>query len=698
MMQFYTTFNPSECSTWNIQGDSKNKHYDIISTFDIETSNNGKFAWLILWQWYIDGVVYFGRTIEQLQDFIRILKENSGYKIITYVHNLSYEWQFIRKYFQIKNIFAMSKRKIYKCEIENIIFKDSLCLSGQSLEKTCKGLPIEKATGDWEYNIMRTPKTPLTPQELHYAENDVVCLAEYIKVMRNRYGSLTNIPMTKTGITRFNLRNYIETELKEKDTAQKGKSGYNYYYRYYIKNGIPDLNTFKFLRRAYWGGFTHASTLNVNLKLKNIDSWDISSSYPTVMIKEKFPYKFIEVSNCRFNYYFKNDYAILCNIRLTGFEAVHGFGYIPSYKCFEHSDYIYKPKHNEKETGIEIDNNKLFRCRSKSDYVILTVTEIDLKIIKQFYKYEKLEIIGNIFVSKKQYLPAVFRNFILKLYETKTTLKDVKGKEEEYALAKADVNCLYGMTVTDPVRTSYDIDDFNNVIIKETELSESELLKKAYMQHSHPVGLYQWGVYVSAYARQNLLNMIIKIDKHDFIYSDTDSIKIKNSLKYKHLFEEYNKQIIEDIDNSGKFKFTTHPKTIEGIEKPLGVYENEYHAKYFKCLRAKTYIYEVDKKLHCTVAGVPKKRIEKFLEETKEPFKNFNTKLFIPAEYDEKTQKLTSIYIDEEHSENINGEYITYKSGTILSPIEFSIQNDYFYQILFEHTQQQELHTIPNIF
>ena len=73
---------------------------------------------------------------------------------------------------------------------------------------------------------------------------------------------------------------------------------------------------------------------------------------------------------------------------------------------------------------------------------------------------------------------------------------------------------------------------------------ESKKLKKAYGKKARPVGLYQWGVYVAAYARQNLLKMILKIDYCDFVYSDTDSIKFKNLEKYKKDFDKYNKNML----------------------------------------------------------------------------------------------------------------------------------------------------------
>ena len=678
--------------------------YDIVSTFDTETSKSpsGDFAFIILWQFYINGVVYYGRTVEQLQDFCKTLNNALKVDLIVYVHNLGYEWQFLRKYFEWDKVFAGDYREIYYCQTGHLLFKDSLKLSGQSLAKTCKGQAIEKAVGDWDYNQIRTHLTQLTELEKYYAENDCLCLAEYIEGMKRRYKHIKQIPLTKTGITRNNYREYIREQCKELDNGGSGKrkDGYNYYYRHYIKNAVPDLDTFYTLRKAYWGGFTHASLLNVGKTLKNVQSYDITSSYPTVMIAEKYPYKFYKVNAERFPYYFKRDYAIICRVRLYGLNSVVGFGYIPTYKVAATGHEL----DGQTDTKNYIsDNGKLLRTFGALDYVEIYTTEIDLKIIKKVYKVEKMQIVGDCYISKKYYLPEVFRNFILKQYATKTELKDVEGREEEYQAAKGDINSLYGMTVTDPVREQFeemngdinrislDIADYDSPAEYQKALRDidTEQLGRAYRQGAHPIGLYQWGVYVTAYARRNLLKIILALSPDDFIYSDTDSIKMLHGNKYKNIIEEYNKEITEKL-NAQPLKYTTDPKTIKGISKPLGVYDFEFSAEKFKCLRSKTYIYKTAKGLQCTVAGVPKKRIKNYLESLNiSPFKAFKNGLKIPADFDPDTQKLGSVYVDEYHETFIYSTLCKAESSLVLDPLDFQIGNDSYYLELYEEMQNR---------
>ena len=53
---------------------------------------------------------------------------------------------------------------------------------------------------------------------------------------------------------------------------------------------IPDLECYNILKEGFAGGFTHASYLWVGRNIKGkIDSFDFTSSYPAVMLSEKYP-------------------------------------------------------------------------------------------------------------------------------------------------------------------------------------------------------------------------------------------------------------------------------------------------------------------------------------------------------------------------------------------------------------------------
>ena len=184
--------------------------YNIPMSFDIETTSfyedkNGvvytneqfeqlkkpvkasKKAIMYIWQFAIENNVIYGRTwidfiyfCRQLYNYLNLEK----YFIVVYVHNLSYEFQFICKRFKWLDIFADSERKPIKATAENhFIFKCSYRLSGYSLAVLSNNLQyhkIKKLVGDLDYTLLRNSATPLSEQELEYCFNDVLIVTAYI--------------------------------------------------------------------------------------------------------------------------------------------------------------------------------------------------------------------------------------------------------------------------------------------------------------------------------------------------------------------------------------------------------------------------------------------------------------------------------------------------------------------------------------
>ena len=50
-----------------------------------------------------------------------------------------------------------------------------------------------------------------------------------------------------------------------------------------------DKATYIQLKRAFMGGFTHSNPNHTGKTLENVSSIDLTSSYPTVMLADKFP-------------------------------------------------------------------------------------------------------------------------------------------------------------------------------------------------------------------------------------------------------------------------------------------------------------------------------------------------------------------------------------------------------------------------
>lgn len=634
---------------------SKDKiYYNLAMSFDIETSSfyedkNGviynnddyrklkntvkadKKAIMYIWQFAIEENVIIGRTWNDFLYFCKKLYDYLNLKeryIVVYVHNLSYEFQFICKWFNWVDIFADSERKPIKATTDShFIFKCSYRLSGYSLEVLANNLKshnIKKMVGDLDYNLIRNSKTPISKEELKYCENDVLIVTSYIDEQINEFGNIEKIPLTQTG----KVRRYVRKQCFQ-----------NKEYQYFIKELTIEKPEYMLLKNAFMGGFTHCNAMYTNKICKNVTSYDFTSSYPTVLISEKYPMSkgkevYITTETELLNL-IKN-YCVLVDLQFSNIQSNFMYEQIISYsKC-----------RNVKNPLI--NNGRIVQAET----LTITCTDIDFLNIKDFYKWDNLKI-GLCYIYKKDYLPKEFIKTILHLYKSKTELKGVDGKEVEYLHSKELLNSLYGMCVTSIVHDSVSFNGFEWT----TENGNLDEELKNYNTDKNRFLFYHWGVWCTAYARNNLYTGI-KECRDDYIYSDTDSIKIFNADKHQKYFEEYNKWIVQKLEkclNYHKIPLDyISPKTIKGESKTLGVWDFDGFYTDFKTLGAKRYIFRKDNKLFITVCGLSKKSGKEFIENQQKPFLFFNDGMFVDCEH---TGKMTHTYIDRE-IENVITDYL----------------------------------------
>lgn len=155
------------------------------------------------------------------------------------------------------------------------------------------------------------------------------------------------------------------------------------------------------------------------------------------------------------------------------------------------------------------------------------------------------------------------------------------------------------MTAQDPVKESilYQDEEFTIDASKTKKELLEEFMKRAFIP-------YTWGVWCTAWARYELeQGMRIVTDQGGtFIYCDTDSIKYLGEVD----FSSYNNEKVKLSKENGAW--ATDP---QGLDHYMEVYEQEKDADRFITWGAKKYAYESDGKLKITVAGVPKKQVQK---------------------------------------------------------------------------------------
>lgn len=627
---------PENCVI-NIPG--KRQVYNVPASFDIETTSfyqeGQKRATMYIWTFSICGYIIQGRSWVEFVDMCStlsdLLKLDDKCRFIIYVHNLSYEFAFMCNWFEWTKVFAVDERKpVYAITSTNIEFRCSYILSGYSLSKVAENLhsfDIKKLKGDLDYNIMRGSTTQLTPEENQYCINDVQIVVCYIlEEIENNHGSIANIPLTKTGYVRRYCRDCCQ---RSDGTTRKFSD-----YRKLMNSLTLEPDEYRSLKRAFAGGFTHGNAQHGAKTMQDIASYDLTSSYPTVMIAERFPMSKGEYIDCttltpeRFTQYCER-YCCIFDVTLYGINTISKADtYLSKSKCWN-------------IRGAIIDNGRVYAA----DMLTTTITNIDWEIIRHVYSFEHLQI-SNMWVYMSNYLPSEFVKSILKLYVDKTTLKGIEGKEVEYMHSKANLNSTYGMTVTDICRPDITFTDGAWAI-------NSKSLAQIIEKNNRSVNrflFYPWGVFVTAYARRNLWQAIQECGT-DFVYADTDSVKFRNHVLHEDFFNRYDAEIERKLRAAceyHKIDYETNcaPLTVKGDRKPMGVWDFEGKYDRFKFLGAKRYMTETNGTMSLTVSGVNKKTaVPYLLRRYADPFEAFTDNLIIPPE---STGKLLHTYLDME--------------------------------------------------
>ena len=618
-IMYYKKKGKFQKGTWN----------DVILAADTETSKgheitsdpsvNHVCAWTISIRAYHCNIVtlYGSRPSEMMQAFQKIRDALKGDDIFCYFHNMSYDYTFLRLFFfqyfgkPVKELNTKPHYPIMLKFENGLIIKDSLILAQCKLEKWANDLNVhhKKAVGSWDYDLIRdqSDKPCFTRAEMRYIENDTLALCECLDALCITLGkSISSMPYTATGIVREELR----------DIAKKN-NGHNEFLR-----KACTFEQQEKLEKLYHGGFSHANRFYIGDIFNEALTYgaDFNSSYPFCLLAYKYPDgKFISLErNVTPEYIIRNseEYAFIFkasfrNIRLK--DNRFPMPALQASKC----DY---------SINMKVDNGRV----TKAGFFNIYICEQDLIVISSMYTWDEC-ICSEVEISKKEYLPRWFTDYVYERYKAKCEMKPVKDKDPVgYALAKSRVNLLYGLCVQKPCRLNYlevteageykfnkngDTDWFES---GEYRIDWDQDMHKEYdkfLNNPNTILNYQIGVYCTAYAFRNLFLLGDCVNKYfdkngryayppHWFYSDTDSCYSDdwNMDKINAYNEDCKKRL---LDNG------YGPVKVGKKEYWLGVAELDPDSVYteFTFLGSKRYAGRAkeDNELHITVAGVPKK-------------------------------------------------------------------------------------------
>lgn len=661
--------------------DKHRKYARICSGFDIETTRIGENAYMYHWQVSMNEHTLLMRRWDDFSKLLRALDswcEPKKCSIIMWVANLGHEFAFLCCRYKAKKIFATDAHTPLTVDIGRVQFRECLTISGQGglANLADKYTQTKKLKGDLDYDVIRNSYTPLTDTELQYCINDVRILAEFAEYMFTEYSDKKlDLPLTSTGI----VRNAIRAAVDETGQTEQIRAA--------VRALFPPRQWYNFVMEfLFRGGYTHANIWHVHIILDGIIGIDYTSSYPAVMLHGYYPTTpFIDC-----------ELSVDSESRFIDDEKMQSkcVWFIADFWDIERTTYhAIESEHKLIESeDVALDNGRVTFAKR----VRVALTELDYEVYKKFYTWTKIQIVKAQCATRGK-LPEYVLKPLRKFYKVKQRLKGTDLENSiEYKNAKAAVNSFYGCMVTRLKFYQWYFDENDKKKPwkeKESKKTYDKLIEKQVLSPF-------WGIYVTSWARFNLLSVLHEIDfdktENNAVYLDTDSIYFFDCPRIREIVEKYNLEMYKineqyepEFHDIGAFSWIdADKKTGEPISYK------------FKTLGAKRYLKHYNGKSEITVSGMKKGTLE---NKIKRPFATDNSYVLYKdakhkkgklgyVDIDElfdcfnddfilacdESLKLASAYHVEEHTDIVtdehgNSEIMHEFSSVALVPIEFSI-------------------------
>lgn len=624
-------------------------------SFDIETStvierkkdSKGKLVELYAKSYMYVGTIGIGtfavmcKTWDEVKECLeRIITINNlgeENRAICWIANLPFEFQFMRKRFDFEDIIAKTQRQVLFALYRGIEFRDALAISGANLEHLAKTYcSIQKLVGDLDYNKPRNKDTPRTRQENAYIENDVLILTEFHSYFVNTFIANGFIPLTKTAIVRHDIQVKAKSlgYWKYKDLQEKINQCYPNEYLYNMM-----------INYLFRGGYVHANYKFADSILIDILFADIKSSYPFQMLTKYYPVTpFTEGDSRKLDSYLKK-YCCIIDVTFRKLKAKTTMSIESESKCIS----LTRPR---------LDNGRIL----DADEIHVLLTELDFETYSNYYTWEEIEV-HSVLISERGRLPKYLRETIIKYFEIK---ENMPKETLEYMLAKGNLNSCYGMLVTRLIESDFIFRD-GELIRDDAKTFEEQIQGK--------ILLPQWGVWCTAHARKQLLDLSLQLK--DLVYNDTDSAECRFCIHNLKVINDTNKRIV--AKNKTLFK--------QSFLWKIGTFEIEKVAEKFKTLGAKRYIYTEDKKDYVTISGLPKTALQEYCSEKKKDiYEVFDNDMLLDIGV---SLKNTAVYNDDYSSDIIDGQTMEEYSSVAIVPIAFKMKLKEYYIMLINNYRRE---------
>lgn len=308
--------------------------YEVVASFDTETSNytyidasgeTRRCAWCVLYTFedlrscgvrrYVPGAgeTHFFRHDHEAIAFIEELIEWGRERCVVPVvagYNLMFDLQTLL--FELNAAYPMrataqSSTNAYVVDllaeedsrVPLLRFWDTFHLEMRGLAAMGETAGVSKLDGDWDYDLLRTPETPLTEEERAYAAFDVHIIPAYLRYLleANAWMSATDLAcqvMTKTSIVRTFSKREIgglsyETQKGRKVTLLAS------FLQLCEQEFWEDYDQYALQRACFRGGFTFTAGRFASQVVRRVYSLDETSAHHFLINGRQIPVGFRRV-------------------------------------------------------------------------------------------------------------------------------------------------------------------------------------------------------------------------------------------------------------------------------------------------------------------------------------------------------------------------------------------------------------------
>ena len=480
----------------------KRKPYRIIGAYDSETANiqqgASHAAYPVLHQLGLldcsidevnaDNVEehctihLYRHAVELYEQLNTIALDDYGFVPVICCHNLSFDMYGLSPWLDSLphvRVLAKSKRKpitFTVCDDEGnvrLVIWDTLVFTQQSLKRMGRDCGYLKASGSWDYDLVRTPETPLTDDELTYATRDVYALLAWLGwwIRRN-----PDIEPSKLGLNVVTKTGIVRERRRQRFDALKGQGlKYNIgrFWHYLNKTQLPKSDDELFHMMACTrGGFTFCSSVNASVPFdfvgsdKRIYAFDATSQHPSQMCSHVYPVDFHESEPLTLQYAFANvakrqlDYVLdhwgkpfnvaflACfefdNLRIKQGSLFEKCGIAPLASARVQGDVIdneqaYQFNEHMNETGYkDTCINPVYRFGKlvSADKARLYITELTAWEIAQAYDWDDMHAVSGYITGRFVKPPDMALVSVMQFYKAKNEFKH--ARESYYQRATID--------------------------------------------------------------------------------------------------------------------------------------------------------------------------------------------------------------------------------------------------------------------